>query len=142
MIFILLYSALVRPHHEYAIQANCPYLKKDIYRLERIKRTATRWLKGVLGHNYEESLNLLKLLSLKKRRTRNDLILTHKVIYNQIDLEASQRFKFSRRPGLRRSLLRLLQQSGRTRGRKNSSTSYSSINTGTAGFQKLTRYSY
>ncbi len=31
------------------------------------------------------------------------LVLTHKIIYNQIDLKATQLFKFSRRPGLRRS---------------------------------------
>ncbi len=41
-IFLPLYRALVRPHLEYAIQANCPYLKKDIYHLERIQRAATR----------------------------------------------------------------------------------------------------
>ncbi len=58
--------------------------------------------------------------SLEKRRIRNDLVLTHKIIFHQIDLEASKLFKFSRRPELRRSSLRLLQQTGRTRRRRNS----------------------
>ncbi len=40
-IFVPLYRALVRPHREYAIQANCPYLKQDIYHPERMQRTAT-----------------------------------------------------------------------------------------------------
>ncbi len=57
--------------------------------------------------------------SLEKRRIRNDLVLTHKIIFLQIDLEASKLLKFSRRPGLRRSSLRLLQQTGRTRRIRN-----------------------
>ncbi len=47
VIFLPIYRALVRPHLEYAIQANCPYLKKGIYHLERIQRAATRWVKGL-----------------------------------------------------------------------------------------------
>ncbi len=64
--------------------------------------------------SYEERLRVLKLQSLEKRRIRNDLVLTNKIMFHQIDLEASKLFKFSRRPGLRRSSLRLLQQTGRT----------------------------
>ncbi len=56
---------------------------------------------------------------LGKRRLRNDLVLTHKILYNHIDLDATQLFKFSRRPGLRSSI-RLLHQTGRTRRRRNS----------------------
>ncbi len=92
----------------------------DIYHLERIQRAATRWVKGLRDFNYEDRLNELKLQSLEKRRIRNDLVLPHKIICNQNDLEASQLFKFSRRPGLRRSSLRLLQQTGSTRIRMNS----------------------
>ncbi len=67
---------LVRPHLEKAIQANCPYLKVDIYHLERIQRAATRWVKGLRDLNYEEKLRALKLQSLEKRRIGNDLVLT------------------------------------------------------------------
>ncbi len=118
-IFLPLYRALVRPHLEYAIQANCPYLKKDIYHLERIQRAATRWVKGLMNLSYEVRLKDPKLQYLEKRRIRDDLVLTHMIMFHQIDLEASKLFKFSRRPGLRRSSLRLLQQTGRTRRRRN-----------------------
>ncbi len=46
----------------------------------------------------------------------------HKTLYNQIDLEATQLFKLSRRPRLRRSSLRLIHQPGRTRRGRNSFT--------------------
>ncbi len=105
----------VRPHLEYAIQANCPYLKNDINHLERIQRAATRWLKGLRGLTYEERQQALKLQPLGKRRLRNDLVLTLKILYNHKDLDATQLFKFSRRPGLRRLSIRLFHQTGRTR---------------------------
>ncbi len=78
--------------------------------------------KNTTGSNEvgEEWLKTLKLQCLEKRRIRNDLILTHKIIYNKIDPEATQLFKFSRRPGLRRSALRLLQQTRQPRRRRNS----------------------
>ncbi len=78
------------------------------------------WVKGLRGLSNEDRLKELKLQSLDKRRIRDDLVLTHKIIFHQIDLEASKLFKFSRRPGLRRSSLRLLQQTRRTRRRRNS----------------------
>ncbi len=104
---------------KYAIQANCLYLKKDICHLEKIQRAATTWVKGLRDLSYEERLRELKLQSLEKRRIRNDLVLTHKIMFHHIDLEASKLFKFSRRPGLRTSSLRLLQQTERTRRRRN-----------------------
>ncbi len=79
----------MKPHLEHAIQANCPYLKKDIYHLERIQWAATRWVKGLRDLNYEERLKALKVQFLEKRRIRNNLVLTHKIIYNQIYLEAT-----------------------------------------------------
>ncbi len=119
-IFVPPYSALVRLHLEYAAQANCPYLKKGINHLERIQRAAKRWVKSLGGLTYEEQLQTLKLQPLGKRRLRNDLVLTHKILHNHIDQDATQLLKFSRRPGLRRSSIRLLHQTGRTRRRRNS----------------------
>ncbi len=81
---------------------NCPYLKKDIYHLERMQRAARRWVKSLRDPYYEDRVKELKLKSLEKRRIRNDLVLTYKTKYNQIDRETSQLFKFSRRQGLRR----------------------------------------
>ncbi len=53
-------------------------------------------------------------------RSQQHELLTHKIIHNHIDLDATHLFKFSRRPGLRRSSIRLLHQTGRTRRRRNS----------------------
>ncbi len=86
-------------------------IKNDTNHMERIQRAATRWVKGLRGLNYEERLQALKLQPLEKRRLRNYMVLTHKILYNHIDLEATQLFKFSRRPGLRKSSIRLLHQS-------------------------------
>ncbi len=108
-IFVPLYSALVRPHLEHATQANCPYLKKDINHQGRIQRAATRWMKGLRVLTYEERL---KLQPLEKIMLRNDSVLTHEILNNHIDLDATQLFKFPRRPGLRRSSIRMLHQTG------------------------------
>ncbi len=94
-IFLSLCSALVRPHLKYVIQANCPHLKRDINHLERIQWAATRWVKGLRGLTYEERLQDLKLQPLGKRRLRNNLVLTHKILHNHIDLDATQLLKLS-----------------------------------------------
>ncbi len=97
--------SLVGQHLEYAMQVNCLYLKKDIYHLERIQLATTRLVKGL-------TYKALKLQFLGKR---NDWVLTHKILYNQIGMKTAQLFKFFRRPGLGRSSLRLLLHTGRTR---------------------------
>ncbi len=98
-----------------------PTLKKDIHHLERIQRAAARWVKGQRGLTYEERLRALKKLKpLGERRLRNDLDRTHKILYNHIDLDATEFFKFCRSPGLRGSSIRLLHHTGRTPRRRNS----------------------
>ncbi len=104
----------LRPHLECAIQANCPYLKNDIHLLESIQMATTRCL------TYEERLQALKPQPQKEWSLRNDLVLTHKILYSHVELDATQLFKFPGRQGIRRSSIRLLHQTGRTRRRQNS----------------------
>ncbi len=59
-------DALVRPHLKYAIQENYPYLKKDVYHLERIQAAVNMSVKSIRCLTYEERLKALKLHPSKK----------------------------------------------------------------------------
>ncbi len=104
--FLPLYSVLARPR--------CQLLTKDINYLKRIQRAVIRWVKSLRSLIDEERLKDLKQKPLEKRSPKNYLVLNHNILYNQKDLEAIQLFKFSRRPGLRRSSIKLFYQAGRT----------------------------
>ncbi len=75
------------------------------------------------GHTYLPSyLKPLNYSPQKKRRLKNDFVLTHKILYNLVGLESTQSFKLCKNPGLRRSSVRLLHQTDRTHRRRNSFT--------------------
>jgi hypothetical protein len=88
-IMIPLYKALVRPHLEYAVQLWSPNLRKDINKMEKIQRKATKMIPGLRNLSYEQRLQQLELISLEQRRLRGQLIETYKYLngFNDASLE-------------------------------------------------------
>ena len=84
-----LYTALVRPCLEYAIQFWSPHLQKDIDHLERVQRRATKIIPELRNKTYEQRLNKLNLFSLQKRRRRGDMIETFKMLkgFDRLDIQ-------------------------------------------------------
>ena len=61
-IMLPLYKSMVRPHLDYCIQAWKPHLRKDVDRLEKVQRRATKMkmIEGLEGLEYLERLRILK----------------------------------------------------------------------------------
>ena len=73
-LIVPLYKAIVRPHLEHCIQAWRPYRKKDIDKLERIQRRATKMIPELRDLSYESRLLQFGLTTLETRRLRGDQI--------------------------------------------------------------------
>ena len=82
-----LYKTYVRPHLEFAIQAWCPYLKKDINNLEKVQRRVSKHIQGLSGLEYQDRLAVLGWTTLEARRIRGDVILAHQHLNNNIKVD-------------------------------------------------------
>ena len=103
-LIVPLYKAIVRPHLEYCIQARRPYRKKDIDKLERIQRRATKMIPELKDLSYESRLLECGLTTLETRRLRGDQIEAFNIVNGYEDIDRNMFFK--------------LTEGSRTRGRK------------------------
>ena len=99
-----LYKAIVRPHLEYCIQAWRPYHKKDIDKLERIQRRATKMIPELRVLVYKSHLLQCGLKTLEIMRLRGDQIEMFKIVNGYEDGDRNTFFK--------------LKEGSRTRGHK------------------------
>ena len=96
-------TSMLRPKLEYAAVVWSPHLKKDIRKLERIQRTATKMVPELRDLQYEERLSKMGLPTLQARRERGDLITLYKIV-NGIEKMDKQ------------DLVVVIEKAGRTRG--------------------------
>ena len=118
-VIVKLYKSLVRPRLEYCIQAWSPYLKKDIDRLERVQRRATRMIEGYWDLSYEERLEKTGLIPLDKRRVRGDLIEVFKMMKGIDHVDFENFFKISNIKNTRGHCYKLSKQRCKGERRRN-----------------------
>ena len=92
-LIVPMYKAIVRPHLKYCIQAWRPYHQKDIYKLERIQRRATKIIPEFRDLIYESRLLQCGLTTLETRRLRGDKIEVFKIVNGYEDVDRNMFFK-------------------------------------------------
>ena len=92
-IMLKLYKAYIRPIIEYCQQAMCPYLQKDVIKLENIQRRATKMIPSLRDMPYEDRLKKLNLYTLSDRRRRGDLIIMFKLMKGLMNIDVSTFFE-------------------------------------------------
>ena len=76
----LFYKTFIRPRLEYANQIWSLFSKKDIDKLEKVQRRATKCIRDISNLPYRERLRIMGLICIENRRKIGDLILTWKII--------------------------------------------------------------
>ena len=87
-----IYLTYVRPKLEYAAPLWNPHRKKDIRKLERVQRHATRLVPEIRDLPYNERLKRLAIPSLQSRRLRGDMITVYKFLKGFDNVDSKQFF--------------------------------------------------
>jgi len=82
-----LYKSLVRPYLEYANTVWAPRRMCDIEKIEKVQMRATKLIRGLSSHSYEERLCVLQLPTLCYRQLRRDMIQLYKCVKNKYDTD-------------------------------------------------------
>ena len=96
-LFRLIYTAIIRPHLDYADFIWSPHFQTDITQLENVQRRATRLVPELLVLTYEEHLQKLNLPSLVYRRRRMDMIQTFRILKGVDNMNPTDFFELSER---------------------------------------------
>ena len=91
---LIQFKAFVRPGLEYSISAWCPFYVKDIDILEKVQRRMTRLLPDSRHLPYEERLQHFRLMTLKTRRLRFDLICVYRILNGFMNVDPSRFLPF------------------------------------------------
>ncbi len=79
-VILPLYTSVVRPHLEYAVQFWAPHHVKDTAKLEAVQRRPTKMITSLRNKPYEERLVRLKLFSLEKRKLSGKITECFKIL--------------------------------------------------------------
>ena len=90
-----LYMGLIRPRVEYCVQAWSPHQRKDIEKIEKMQRRATKMIPELRQLSYEDRLVRLQLTTLEERRLRGDMIQTFKLVNGYENVDPNRYFKLN-----------------------------------------------
>jgi hypothetical protein len=114
------FKIYVRPLLEYCSTVWSPTTMKGINAIELVQRRFTKRLSGMKQLTYIQRLQQLKLDTLEVRRLRADLILTYKILFGLVKVEASEIFTVSTTTQLRGHQYKLFLPRSNTEVRKHS----------------------
>ena len=89
-----LHKSLVHPHLEHAVQFRSPHLRRDIDKMEKIQRRATKMIPEIRSHSYHQRIHGLDLISLVQRRLRGQLIEVFKYLNRFTTASARRLFDY------------------------------------------------